>query len=57
MPAFKYLKQNDKKAKMVGIVSIILTVLSLVIAVWSVKAFMDYYSNILNSAGLGTFDY
>ncbi len=48
-PAFKYLKQKDPKAKLVGLIAIILTAASIIVLILSYKAFMDYYAKILNS--------
>lgn len=33
-PGIKYLLQNDEKAKMIGIIAIVLTILSTIITIW-----------------------
>ena len=55
--AFKYLRQDDRKSRIIGIISIILTILSIVMVEITFKAFMDYYSKILNSIGGGNYPY
>ena len=51
--AIKYLQQEDKKTKMIGIISIVLTILSLGLLVITLKGVMDYYTKLLNSFDLG----
>lgn len=53
--AFQYLKQKETKARMIGIISIFLTVLSIVLVIMTFKSFMDYYSKILNNIGSGNY--
>jgi len=55
--AFKYLRQSDHKSRMIGIVSIIFTVLSIAAIVISFKMFMDYYAKILKSIDTGQYTY
>jgi len=55
--AFKYLKQKDNKVRIVGVIAIILTVISLASIVITFKVFMDYYSKLLNSIGTGHYPY
>ena len=55
--AFKYLKQDDTKAKIVGVISILLTILSVVGMIIAFKNFMDQYSKILNNLGTGNYPY
>ncbi len=45
----KYARYSDKKTRIVGYVSIILTVISIIITVATVKYALDEYSKILNS--------
>jgi uncharacterized membrane protein len=53
--AFSYLKAKDNKSKVVGTVAIILTVISILLLVFSFKAFIEYYSKILNGIGNGNY--
>lgn len=55
--AFKYIRQEDRKTRIIGVISIVLTILSIVMMVIAFKAFMDYYSKILNSIGTGNYLY
>ena len=55
--AFKYLRQDDRKARIIGIISIILTILSIYAIIMSFKMFMDYYSKILKSIDTGSYPY
>src|SRR3989344_8303151 len=55
--AFKYLKQNDRKTRIIGMVSIILTILSVVAIIITFKMFMDYYAKILKNLGSGQYIY
>ncbi|MFH1833187.1 MAG: zinc ribbon domain-containing protein [Candidatus Levyibacteriota bacterium] len=51
-PGIKYLLRNDKKAKIVGMVAIILTILSAVIMIWySVNLFSQLTKSINSSVG------
>ena len=45
----KYVKSTDKKVKTIGIISIILTVLSIILVSMVFKGFIDQYSKILNN--------
>lgn len=45
----KYAKYDDKKTKLVGILSIVLTILSLIFMVLVFKGFIDQYAKTLNS--------
>src|SRR3990167_3219940 len=55
--AFKYVKQNDTKTRIIGIISIIITVLSIALLLLTFKMFMDYYSKILNSINTGSYPF
>ena len=46
-----YIRANDKKARMVGLISIALTVLSIILIIVVFKKFIDQYANILNNIG------
>lgn len=53
--AFKYLRQADKKAKTIGIVSIALTILAIVVVILVATQYLNQaYSslNIINTGGL-----
>lgn len=54
MPGIKYLKQNDSKAQIIGIVAITLTVLSIVISVWLTVQILNSVTNSLNTELEGT---
>ena len=53
--AFKYLKQNDRKTRIIGMVSIILTTFSVIAIIITFKMLMDYYAKILRSIGTGQY--
>lgn len=46
---FKYIKSKDLKVRMVGIIAIVLTILSIVLMIVWFKSFMDQYAQTLNS--------
>ncbi|MEK7481977.1 MAG: zinc ribbon domain-containing protein [Patescibacteria group bacterium] len=46
---FKYLKQSDHKARKIGIVALILTILAVALMIWTTKEFMSSYYNSLNT--------
>ncbi len=48
-PAYKYLKQNSRKAKTIGWVAVILTIISLILAVWLYQYLANYLNASLNS--------
>jgi hypothetical protein len=48
-PAVKYLKQPDGKSRAIGFTAIILTMISIVISVWSYFYFMDILNKTINS--------
>lgn len=45
----KYVRSTDKKVKTVGIISIVLTILSIILVSMVFKGFIDQYSKILNN--------
>lgn len=45
----KYVRSADKKVKTVGIISIVLTVLSIILISMVFKGFIDQYSKFLNN--------
>lgn len=45
----KYVKSADKKIRMIGIISIVLTVLSMILMIISAKGFIDQYAKLLNN--------
>ncbi len=49
--AWKYLKQEDGKSKKIGWVAVVLTVISLVLTIWTAKLFMDAVNQQLQSLG------
>lgn len=50
---FSYLRQKETKAQLIGWVSLILTILSIVITILTVKYLMDQYATILNGTVKG----
>jgi DNA-directed RNA polymerase subunit RPC12/RpoP len=48
-PAIKYLKQKDEKSRMIGFITIALTVISIAITVWMTFGFMNVFNQQLNS--------
>lgn len=52
-PAFKYIKQPDPKTRMVGWISLILTIVSVVISIAAFAGFMKQVSDTLNAVGSG----
>ncbi len=51
--AFIYLKQPDRKSKIIGWVSVALTVISIVLVIALAQGFLSQYSRMLNSIGSG----
>ena len=45
----KYIRSKDSKIKIIGIISIVLTVLSIILTIGVFKNFIDQYSKILNN--------
>ncbi len=54
--AFKYLKQTDSKSKIVGIVAIVLTVISLIVSIVLFADFMKTLNDQVNSQ-INTFNF
>ena len=48
-PAYRYLRQSDRKAKTIGWIAVALTVISLVLAVWLFQGFINYLNQSINS--------
>ena len=48
-PGFKYLSQKDEKERLIGLVAIILTILSIVFTVWVTIGFINGLNKTLNS--------
>lgn len=46
---FKYLRQENKKARTIGLVSLILTIAAVIIGIWSIIGFMNGLNSTLNS--------
>ncbi|MBI4008974.1 zinc ribbon domain-containing protein [Candidatus Roizmanbacteria bacterium] len=49
---FKYIRNPDRKVKLIGLVSILLTILSIGLLITIFKNFMDQYAQILNNYGV-----
>jgi hypothetical protein len=47
--AFKYLKVDDEKAKKIGQIAIVLTIVSLIINFWFLKAVFDSVPQLINN--------
>lgn len=45
----KYIRSKDQKVKIVGVISIILTVLSIVLMIGTFKNFIDQYAKMFNN--------
>lgn len=48
-PGVKYLRQNDEKSKRIGIAAIILTILSLAVAIYIIAGAINSFNSTLNS--------
>lgn len=48
-PGIKYLRQNDKKAKIIGSIAIVITVLSLVVSTVATINFVNQINNSVNT--------
>jgi DNA-directed RNA polymerase subunit RPC12/RpoP len=48
-PAYKYLKQKDDKSRIIGLIAVFLTIVSLALAVWSVQYLGNYLNQQINS--------
>ncbi|OHA46461.1 MAG: hypothetical protein A3A80_04230 [Candidatus Terrybacteria bacterium RIFCSPLOWO2_01_FULL_44_24] len=49
--AFKYIKQRDPKTRMIGIVSLALTVIAIVLMIWLTKTFTNSLYGSFNTVG------
>ena len=49
---FRYLKQSGHKARKIGIVALILTILAVALMIWTTKEFMSSYYGLLNTLTL-----
>ncbi len=47
---FKYLRQENKKAKIIGLVSLILTIAAVIVGIWAIFGFMNGLNSSLNGA-------
>lgn len=45
----KYIRSTDQKIKTIGIISIVLTVLSIILMIFVFKGFIDQYAKLLNN--------
>jgi hypothetical protein len=48
--AWKYLKQNDRKSKIIGAVAIALTIVAVAIAIWTTVGVYNLVSQYINSS-------
>jgi hypothetical protein len=48
-PGFRYLFSKDPKAKVIGIIAIVLTIVSLVVTIWATANYLTSQLNNLNS--------
>lgn len=53
----RYMKSGDKKAIVVGLISLMLTILALGLTAWTVYSVMDYYSTMLDGLSRGKYSY
>lgn len=51
--AFKYISQKNEKARIIGWVIILLTIISIALTLWIAIGFLRYYSDLLNGAATG----
>jgi len=47
-PAFKYLRQADRKAKQIGAAAIIITLVSVIISIWTVYVYVTAVGQAVN---------
>lgn len=52
---FAYIRSKDLKVRIVGLIAITLTVISVVLLFYSFKSFADQYGKILNNLGGGLY--
>lgn len=55
-PAVKYLKQKDGKSRIIGFVAVVLTIISVTIAIWLYLDFMKMLNQQLNRQFNGNFN-
>lgn len=48
-PAIKYLRQQDKKSKKIGLVTLLLTIISIVVTIWLTINFMNSFTRGLDN--------
>ena len=48
-PAFKYLRQPDEKAKKIGIIAVLLTIISIVVSSWFAISFTNSFIKDITS--------
>lgn len=48
-PAIKYLKQEDGKARKIGIIILVLTAVSIVLTIWATMNFVNSFNSALNN--------
>ncbi|MBP6044935.1 MAG: zinc ribbon domain-containing protein [Microgenomates group bacterium] len=52
---FKYIRSTDLKVRIVGLVAIFLTVVSVILLFYTFKSFADQYGKVLNNLGGGLY--
>lgn len=55
MWGIKYVRNSDKKTRIVGLVSIVLTLLALGLTIYGFSSIMGKYTNMLNGLGNGIY--
>lgn len=53
----RYVRNKDRKVKVVGLVCIVLTVLALSITIYTFSSVMSSYTNMLNNLGTGKYSF
>ncbi len=48
IPAIKYLRQEDRSSKKIGVVIVVITILSLVITTWLIMGYLNTFNESLN---------
>lgn len=48
IPAIKYLRQEDRSSKKIGVVIVVITILSLVITTWLTMGYLNTFNESLN---------
>ena len=49
IPALRYMRQTDRKSKIIGVVAIVLTAISLVVSVYYAIIFINQFNQTLTS--------